>query len=260
MLSVLDQDSSLYVAVPVRYHREFVSSLISTNTGLASNTASTIAGRIENLYLGIGCPEDSGRIQIAADGSFPSFAVGMALNKKNGWTKKTYTAESTPEALDAGWPNKFPYYTGSSFPYKVSFPTQKEMVVAKKIGTMLENYASRPDSTLLDYCAFVNLDGNPTRDILFYAGDPSRFAAGLISEMAATWFVSADGKISRLQSGDYSLSARLHFADKNRKKVVVALMSLAGIQVKDADDTAVFVSNIKVSKKQIESLVTVKGF
>ncbi len=259
MLAVLDQDSSLYVAVPVKYHTELVSSLISKNTGLASNTASTIAGRIENLYLGIGCPDDSSRIQIAADGSFPSFAVGMALSKGNGWSKKTYTAEST-EALDAGWPNSFPYYTGTSFPYKISFPTQKEMVVAKKIGPMLENYASRLDSTLLDYYSFVNLDGNTTRDILFYAGDPSRFAAGLISEMAATWFVSADGKISRLQSGDYSLSARLHFADRNRKKVVVALMSLAGIPVNDVDETAVFVSNIKVSKKQIESLVTVKGF
>ena len=37
-------------------------------------------------------------------------------------------------------------------------------------------------------------------------------------------------------------------------------MSLAGIPVNDVDETAVFVSNIKVSKKQIESLVTVKGF
>ncbi|MBQ2551427.1 MAG: hypothetical protein II563_01085, partial [Treponema sp.] len=46
--------------------------------------------------------------------------------------------------------------------------------------------------------------------------------------------------------------------DKNRKTVVKAIMSLAGIPVQEIDETTLKVSDIKVSKKQIETLVSGK--
>ena len=257
-LALLEEDSGIYIGIPVKYHKDLVVSLISSQTGLSQGNASTVAGRIDVLYAGLGNSGEPSRIQVSATGSFPSFAVGIALSESSGWRKKNYSAESSEAALGAGYPNEFKYYYNSLVPYKISFPTEKELLLAKRISPLLENYALRRDCASLPYNDFISLDKNESRDILFYAADPSSIIAALFTEMAAGWFEKARGKLSKLSSGDYSLQATLYLKDKNRKTVVKAIMSLAGIPVQEIDETTLKVSNIKVSKKQIETLVSGK--
>ena len=246
-LALLEEDSGIYIGIPVKYHKDLVVSLISSQTGLSQGNASTVAGRIDVLYAGLGNSGEPSRIQVSATGSFPSFAVGIALSESSGWRKKNYSAESSEAALGAGYPND-----------KISFPTEKELLLAKRISPLLENYALRRDCASLPYNDFISLDKNESRDILFYAADPSSIIAALFTEMAAGWFEKARGKLSKLSSGDYSLQATLYLKDKNRKTVVKAIMSLAGIPVQEIDETTLKVSDIKVSKKQIETLVSGK--
>ena len=254
-LAVLDGDSDLYIAVPVKHHRELVVSLVSSQTGLSEKNASLVAGRMGNLYLGLGCQLDSGRIQISSDGDFPSFAVDMALSEGNGWSKKNYVASSSDEALSAGYPNQFRYYSGSGVPYCVSFPTQHEMLVAKDIRPLLENYALRRSPSELDYARVLNLDENKSNDILFYSSNPSRLASAIIGDMASSWFVHAEGKLRKSSSGDYLLEADLVLGDRNRKTVVMTLMALAGIPVTSTGETSVYVSGIKINAKKIGGLL-----
>ncbi len=254
-LALLSQNSELYISVPVKYHKDLVAEIVASQTGLSASTASTVTGRMSNLYVGLGGPGDSGRIEIAADGSFPSFAVDIALSEGNGWTKKKYESESQ-EALAKKYPRDFKYYLNRAMVYKISFPTNKEMLVAKKITPLLDNYASRYDVESLPYNEYVNLDGTDEKDILFYSPDPGTFAAAFIGEIASGWFTLARGKFSRLPGNDYLLDCFLSLADKNRKTIVLTLLNLGGIPVEEVDSTTIRLSGFKVSRAQIKNIVS----
>ncbi|MBQ2553111.1 MAG: hypothetical protein II563_09740, partial [Treponema sp.] len=53
-LALLEEDSGIYIGIPVKYHKDLVVSLISSQTGLSQGNASTVAGRIDVLYAGLG--------------------------------------------------------------------------------------------------------------------------------------------------------------------------------------------------------------
>lgn len=254
-LALLSQDSDLYIAVPVKYHKNLVSDLISSETGLSKKDAATIAGRISVLYGGIGNSVDSGRLELAAEGSFPSVAVDIALNKNDGWIKKNYTAKSNPEALAYGYPNDFKYYQNGGLEYKVSFPTSKELLVSKRILPLLENYAVRYDASVLPYNDFVNFEVNTTQDILFYSENPVRLVSSVLGDFASNWFVAAHGKLSKKSESEYKLTCSLSLADKNRKTIVMSLLAIGGIPVREIDSTTIEISDIVLAESKIKDLL-----
>lgn len=254
-LGLLSHDCDLYIGLEVKNHLDLVVDLVSSQTGLSKKDSKTVAEKIRNLYLGVGGATDPNRIEISANGKFPLFAVDIALSESNGWTKNSYEATSSEEALAAKYPNKFDYFMNQYIPFKVSFPTKKEMLVSKKLAPMLEKYAQRCGSEFLPYAPFVSMEENESKDVLFYSDSPGNLVKGIFGEIAENWFTKAVGSLSRIDDSAYSLSARLSLADKNRKTVVMALLKLAGFSLEDLDATTIKIDGIKISRENLAALV-----
>ena len=265
-LSLLDDQSSVYVSIPVQKHITFVADiLVAQMNSLSQDDAKKIAGQITMMYGGISTVKDRKRIQLAAEGSFPNIAIKTVFKEKNGWTKFDYEAPSTEQCLALNYPNSFSYYTRTDTDLQLSFPSTNIICVSRNVPPLLDQYALRPDCVMNPQNKWIS---QQTDDVLFYITKPGQYLRGLIGQPIEIGCDSVQGKIvyipskkdATIYTGIYELSFDVTVINTKAQKVLYKLLTLS-LGMTDAvitikDEKTISVTQMTISEKEILNLFT----
>lgn len=264
VLALLEQDSSIYVRIPVSSHVDLTSAVLSSAfDGVSKKEARSFAQRVSELYAGIGTVEDRSRIQVASSASIPQVAVGTVFSKKNGWSKRTYNAKTT-DAVEKNC--SFTVYDPSAGELSVSFPSPSVFVSAAKVEPLLNRYAEYSDYADLSATSYSSWVSQQSSDILFYITRPGQYLRNLIGQSVSIGTDAIYGSLSYIPSkknpdsysGLYSMMFRIHLLDKRAASAFRSVLSLSfgmmGAKITQIDDFTIEISDVEITQKQIEDL------
>ena len=127
-LSLLEENSSIYMSVPASKNQELVSKILCSKiSGLAEKDARAIAARTEILYAGLGTVDDRSRLQIVSETSIPRIVVQSSLSKKNGWEK----------SFVSYYEKVFEKFTHASDGFQASFPSSNLVCASQNVDLLL---------------------------------------------------------------------------------------------------------------------------
>lgn len=265
-LALLDDESSIYIRVPVQHHIELTADILSAEVeNLSADDAKTIAQQINLLFAGLGTVKDRSRIQLAANGSFPAIALQTVLTKKNGWNRQEYVAQSNEESLALDYPHTFYYFLREDTVFQIAFPSERIFCTGQQVFPLLEKYAVRPSYAETDITRWITKESD---HILFYITKPGQYLRNLIGQPVSIGCKSIYGsliyvpykKVPETYSGNYSLSFTLQLTDARAMKAMLSLLRLAmgmmGGSVSQIDDMSIELSDIPITEKQIMDLFT----
>lgn len=265
-LALLDEQSSVYVSIPVQKHTQFVADILTSEmTNISKQDALKVANQLEILYAGISTVKDRKRIQIASVGSFPKIALKTILKEKNGWNKNEYTAPSNPECIAMHYPNEFTFYTRTDTDFELCFPSEKMITVSRAVSPLLDQYALRPTYVENDQNKWI---AQQSEDVLFFITKPGQYLRGLIGQPIEIGCDFIKGKIvyvpnkkdASAYSGNYKLTFDVRATNGRARKILFNLLSLS-LGMTDADvvitdENTVTVNELSITEKEILSLFT----
>ncbi|MBQ5490650.1 MAG: hypothetical protein IIT68_01165 [Treponema sp.] len=267
-LSLLADDFSIYVGVPVKYHQQLVADIICAEIpNLSKKDALTVVKQINVLYAGLGTVADRSLLEIAAGGTIPSLAQSAIFTQNNGWISQVYRAQSTPEALKKGYPNEFKYYRRRDTRFQVGIPSQKIITVARDLAPLFENYAVREEPLETNYNEWVDLTRNAGQDIRFYITKPGQYLRNLLgsdilgsNEVFGYLTYKPDASNPSAYSGNYVLTFDLRCNTSRTAKTLFAALQLSlglmGGNISMRDDTTLEVSGLEITEKKLIDLFT----
>lgn len=266
-LALLQEDSSIYVRVPVTEHDLLVKSiLLSELPYVSEGDAVKLVKQLDVIYAGLGTVQDRSRLEIAASGEFPSFARSFVFSKKNGWKKSYYTGSSSLEAKALGYPFVFDVLSSDASSFDISFPSDGILLLAKDVCPGLDFYAQRrdvPDS----FCNEWLLQGGD--DISFFIGRPGQYLRKMIGSAVTISCESVYGKLKKIpdpKGKNKQLSYEMEFyvrLNQNQGKAMTMLSSLLNLalrqmdgHVEQADSLTLKITGMSVSEREIIDLFT----
>ena len=267
-LSLLADDFSIYVGVPVKYHQQLVADIICAESpNLSKKDALTVVKQINVLYAGLGTVSDRSLLEITAEGTIPSLAQSVIFTQNNGWSSQTYRALSTPEALAKGYPNEFKYYRRRDTRFQVGLPSQKIIAVARDLAPLFENYAVRQAPEATNYNAWVDISINGGQDIRFYITKPGQYLRNLLgsdilgsNEVFGYLTYKPDASNPSAYSGNYVLTFDLRCTSSRTARTLFAALQLSlglmGGDIRMRDDTTLEVSGLEITEKKLIDLFT----
>jgi hypothetical protein len=254
MLSVLDDDSSIYLGLPASRHKELVSRLLSARiSGLSEKNALSLAERTEILYAGLGTVEDRSRMQMVSDTNVPKIAVNSALTKKNGWEKSAEKVGSF----------SFDKYENSASSFQMALCPQDLVCAGQDVEPLLKNFAALSEAEDSECNRWISGSDD---DIKFFISRPGQYLRSLIGQsinagtecIYGTLSYVADKKNPDVYSEKYDLT---FFIRLTEKRSVVALRSLlalsfamTGGEVAQTDEKTLKLSGVEVTASQIVSM------
>lgn len=272
-LSLLDNQSNLYFAVPNNVDNELIEKIISDNvSGLAKHEIERIIARINTAYIGVNTTKkvfSSDAVQVAIDGNFPKKMIPKFLNKKNGWN---VIMCSSCEA------KKHPIYTKAVIPgsedyISMSFPANNVACMGRNIEQMLGRYdtLSLPDfadqvigaedSIMHTDEYFYNYLLEAKDEIRFFANNPKSFLSTITGVNLDLKIVTVAGAIVKDDEDPEKYKVKFIFKFSNNKylKAGRALLKLAlgmsNSEVEDGEDSELIVQNVHINKEQILKLI-----
>ena len=262
--NLLSRDSSIYMSVPVKNFIPLTTKVLTaTIDGLSESKGKMLAERFGMLYGGIGTVSDRSRIQVAAEGDFPSAGLNMILTKKNGFNKEVYVTDFAPES---GFENqKLDYYNAGASPYFVSFPSTRRCLTAKDLDPLLVNYAKNVEQEPMAAIDWISQD---SENILFYITRPGQYLRVMIGQTVnvacdsifGSLSYSPDPKAPNKYSGYYDMTFYITMKNVKTTKAMMAALNLAlgmmEANVQFFDEQTIMVSGIRVSEKQVSELFT----
>ena len=272
-LSLLDNQSNLYFAVPNNVDNELIEKIISDNvSGLAKHEIERIISRVNTAYIGINTSKKaffSDSVQVAIDGNFPRKMIPKFLNKKSGWD---VIMCSSAEA------KKHPNYTKTVISslenyISVSFPANNVACMGRNIEQMLgrfdtlslpdfeEQLLSLEDSLMSTDEYFYNYLLDAKDEIRFFANNPKSFLSTITGVNLDLKIVTVAGAIVKDEENPVKYKVKFIFKFSNNKylKAGRALLKLAlgmsNSEVEDGDDSELIVQNVHINKEQIMKLL-----
>lgn len=171
-LSLLEENSSIYMSVPASKNQELVSKILCSKiSGLAEKDARAIAARTEILYAGLGTVDDRSRLQIVSETSIPRIVVQSSLSKKNGWEK----------SFVSYYEKVFEKFTHASDGFQASFPSSNLVCASQNVDLLLKKFAENnpaPETAWKNWIAQDLSQG----EILFYITKPGQYLRSLIGQ------------------------------------------------------------------------------
>ena len=265
-LALISEDLSIYVNVPVQYHRELTARLLTAEVpSISQKDAESLASRIGNLYAGLGTVKDRSYLEMSCDAEIPGIARKSVFSKKNGLTSSSYNAVVTAQENELPLTENFTIYSRSDMDFDLSFAGENILCVSKKINPMLDRATVRASVPQTDYAEWINRE---SRDILFYITRSGQYLNSLLGGKVT---VSSDyvyGTIAYRPnpkkpgeySGVYDLTFCVHLKDRRMVQAFKSMLSLSFAlldgEVKQIDEYTVQVSGAEISAKQIEDLFT----
>lgn len=137
LFSLLPHDDLVYLRFPVEENKELAFALVhSAYSEMPRKNVERIVKRLGTVYFSM----LSDDFCVCADGSFPNFALGFVLTKKNGWSKV--------KSKDIPVTGK--YYEHKKSDLQLAFPSSSVAVAGKSVFPMLSSYAdyeAKPSET-----------------------------------------------------------------------------------------------------------------
>ncbi len=272
-LSLLDNQSNLYFAVPNNVDNELIEKIISDNvSGLAKHEIERIIARINTAYIGVNTTKkvfSSDAVQVAIDGNFPKKMIPKFLNKKNGWDVIMCSS------CDA---KKHPIYTKAVIPgsedyISMSFPANNVACMGRNIEQMLGRYdtlslpdfadqvTAAEDSIMHTDEYFYNYLLEAKDEIRFFANNPKSFLSTITGVNLDLKIVTVAGAIVKDDEdpGKYKVKFIFKFSNNKYLKAGRALLKLAlgmsNSEVEDGEDSELIVQNVHINKEQILKLI-----
>lgn len=260
-LDILDSQSSFYMSIPKDVDSELIKRVIQSNVnGLSESDAQLLTNHIEKIYCGLNKTKKSTSVQATLQTTIPKKYLGKALNKKNGFTEKSYNPEKST--------NIYNIYSGNGI--EISAPSDKVLCIGRDVPDLLNNYdtiytTAEPDYsgheyTQLDFALYDYLKESDT-EIRFFANKPQSFLTILTGANLDLKLIDVSGSFvcDTKHSDQYLLN--LHFNFKNEKylkagKVLLTLaFGLTDSQSYIDGTDQLYINGIKIKKEQLYKLL-----
>lgn len=258
-LALLQEDSLLYVAIPVKLQKDLTVTLIqSMMPSIPKATIEKLAVRCDRLYAGIGCDNDSKRLEISVKGDFPALTVGTAFSEKNGWTHefRTYSGGGLlPFATNI-------YSSESVGDMALAFPTSSLLCLSRSIDPMMQRYASMIETAP----AWPGADwlSDSSGGMRFYVSRPVRAIRALKDTPMESLVEAIYGSVES-EGEDVSLDffLKIKTSDTGTSGLaagaVVTLLRIslmkAGVSISQSDDYTIKVAGMKMKASALASFL-----
>ncbi|MGN0730090.1 hypothetical protein [Treponema sp.] len=251
-LSLLEEDSSIYISIPASKNQELVSGILCARiSGLAQKDAMSIAERTKNLYAGVGTVEDRSRLQIVSKTSIPHIVLQSALSKKNGWERSYFQYES----------KNFEKFIHAKSEFQAAFPASNLICSSQNVDLLLENFAENKPAPDAAWKKWISQE-QPQGEIFFYITRPGQYLRSLIGQTVNVGTDAIYGTLKhsaeKNSPGQYELSFFTHLTDKRSAVALKALLSLSfamtGGTIEQPDDLTLKISGIEISETKIADL------
>lgn len=251
-VNFLGEKNSVYMKVPVKEYPELTKKIMMEKASLSESNASMVVSRVTNLYAGLDFSNGGQKLEMAAEGNFPSSFAGLALTEKRGWKKKSHSVQVSDSAGKEK-SVKFKYFDGGA--YCVSFPSGSLVLVSSDVTKMLDRYATKAVPEESPHLQWFENAGEFDKDILFYLNEPGSLLVSFVGDSLSNWFSSAYGKISKCGDGEYNMEINLSPVDERRKNLAVTMMTLAGLSVIKSGNNELKIPDLRFSEEQIADFV-----
>lgn len=264
-LDTMDSGSSFYLRIPSSTDPVLLERILKGQfKGISDSNAKKIIEHIDTVYIGLNRSRHGVDFQLALGCNFPQVYVKTAFTKKNGWTGEDLVLDGSD-----GKAKKYTVYQGSNV--LASFPSETFACFGRNVPAMVERYhlASEGKNVLetegaLDgqvYSWLSYEDGIPDDEIHFYANRPQSFLTTLTGAQLNYQLSYVRGRMYNDPDNDRQFIMQLEFDFKDRRVVQAAkgalslAFGLADSEITRESDTHLTVSNIKISKKQLYSIL-----
>ncbi|MBP5175187.1 MAG: hypothetical protein ILP07_04640 [Treponema sp.] len=163
-LNLLGKNNSVYMKVPVKEYPELTKKIMMEKASLSESNASMVVSRITNLYAGLDFSNGGQKLEMAAEGNFPSSFAGLALTEKRGWTKKSHSVQVSDSAGKEK-SVKFKYFHGGA--YSVSFQAEVLYLSQAMLQKCLTGMPQNPCRRKVLICSGLKPPMNLTRTFSF---------------------------------------------------------------------------------------------
>lgn len=267
----LEQDSNVYLRIPVKVHSELTNNLLKAVIGsdVSEKYIKNIADSIDMIYLGVGSPQDKGRLQIACDGTISS-ATKMALSSMENWKREIKNVNTV---------GMYTVYTESNSKLQLCVPGSNLICLSKDLTPQLTRYdkeaSSQGIASILtgsgenqnasewkssEVYQFVG--DAKTNNVRIYMDTPIAFVTNLLGVSLSTSifqlnFLEADVRL--LPSGKYSIDLDMEFKKDGLVAKAAAFLNVALLltdsKASVTDDSHLTVSGIQVSIAQLQKML-----
>ena len=259
-LALLGEGFGIYIAIPASKHVSLTASVLTKEVEkMSRKDAETVAKHIDLLCAGQGGAEDASLLEVAASGMLPTVAVKTTFTKKNGWTKNSYDAVSTENALRHKYPHTFSYYSREDSEYKIAFTSQELFCLSQDIAAMLERYAVRPEVADTPYNQWISQESD---DILFYVTRPEVYLQRLIGRRISVGTDYMRGRLAYQGEERYDMTLTMHAVSPKAvpalKSLLMLSFGLSGATITQTDSETVELSNVSLTEQEIIDMLVQK--
>ncbi len=268
-LSLLDNNSTFYIAVPKSADPELINKIIKSNMpGASDSDINQICSRVNKVYAGITKSRKSTEIQAAIDSNIPVKYIPKLLTKKNGWESKAYKSS----VLDSK--SSFSIYStgteGDKSYLELSFPSDNIALLGRNIPTMLDTYEEIHNVPAEESIGktYTNVDEDlynwlkgAEDEIRFYANSPASYLSMLTGASLDLKLIDVSGsfKPDPKYSNQYLLTLDFNFKNntfmKLGRNVLALAFGLTGSDYESKNPNALTITNIQISKTQLYKLL-----
>ncbi len=263
----MDQDSLVYISVPVGVHSEFTNSLLKSMIGsdVSDKYIKNVTDSIDRVYVGIGSPSNKSRLQVACDGTV-STASKLALSSTEYFSKKIQNVNTA---------GLYQVYTEKKSGVQICAPGSDLILLGSDITPQLERYDSEANSQFLSGIlnsssvsewkeseAYKFVGDSSTDNIRLYMNKPLSFITNLLGTSLSSSIFQLnfiEGEFEKLPSGKYSVDLNMEFSKDNLISKAVAFLKVALLmtdsKVTASDDRHLSVTGIQVSMDQMKKML-----
>ena len=266
-VDLIDSKSSFYLRIPTSVDSLLLETVLASNfPNMSQENIKRISSRIDTIYIGLNRTKKGVDWQISLLCNFPKIATDIAFSKKKGWEVEKYEVINSKQ-------KKSVYEIFSKSAISAAFPSEKVACFGRDIPEMLEKYHEltvNPDANFVEpefrdtYEWLSYEDGIPDNEIHFYASRPQSFLTVLIGAQLNYQLDYIRGKMfnDSKNSNQYIMELEFEFKDRRimpaAKGAITLALGLTDSEVRKDSDTHLTISNIKISKKQLYQLLSLR--
>lgn len=255
----LEQDSIVYIRIPVKVHKELTTNILKAVVGqdTPEKYLKNIMDNIDTVYIGAGAASSKARLQIACDGNLSSSAK-MALYSASNWTKQQKSVNAN---------GNYTVYSESSSGMELCVPSNNLVCLSTDLVPQLTNYDN--EANLIsnneewkngEIYGFV---GNPKTDnVRIFMNNPLSFVTRLLGVSLSTSifqlnYIESDMQL--LPNGRYAIDLIIEFSKPGLVNKAAGFLNvvflLTGSKLSIVDDTHINVTDIQVSVEQLQKIL-----
>ncbi len=262
-LDFLDEDSLVYIKIPVTVNYDFTKKLVkSYANGMDDKYVDSITEKLNVIYGGFSYKNKKKHFQIVAD-SDRNFTIPGMLSKSALWDKEYVETDSF---------RKYVKFLHTAQELQLTQPVDGRLCISDNVDSLIKNYdgqvtaalelAENPRKVWKESEVYSYLSDSDDESISFYMTKPLSFIANLLgTQLSSSIFQLkyVKGQVQKLANSKYSITLNLEFTSPglvNKATGWLALaLGLTNSQIEVADQTHMQIKGIQVSMAQLQSML-----